>query len=127
MSSEPCQLRSRSIEPPCARIRFSLPRVAGEIVAFAEVDLPRAEVKAVYVHPRHLRRGLGTALLAQVRRTFRLRTDTDTASAPNQAIGEPIVYPCQTTVALEIDPDGDFVPVLRRGTTLYLLGRRPAP
>jgi hypothetical protein len=58
--------------------------------------------------------------------TFRLRTDTDTAPAPGAPIGEAIVYPCQQTVALEIDPDGDFVPVVRRGTTLYMLARREA-
>lgn len=59
--------------------------------------------------------------------TFRLRTDTDTAPAPNAPIGEAIVYPCQSTLALEIDPDGDFVPVVRRGNTLYMLARRDAP
>jgi hypothetical protein len=59
--------------------------------------------------------------------TFRLRTDTDVAAEPNGPIGEPIVYPCQTSVALEVDPDGDFVPIVRRGTTLHLLGRREAP
>jgi hypothetical protein len=57
--------------------------------------------------------------------TFRLRTDTDTAPAPDVPIGEAIVYPCQSTLALELDPQGDFVPVVRRGTTLHLLGRRP--
>ncbi len=59
--------------------------------------------------------------------TFRLRTDTDTAPAPDAPIGEAIVYPCQSTVALEVDPNGDFVPVVRRGNTLYLLARREAP
>jgi hypothetical protein len=59
--------------------------------------------------------------------TFRLRTDTDVAAEPDGPIGEPIVYPCQTTVALEIDPNGDFVPVVRRGTTLHMLGRREVP
>lgn len=56
--------------------------------------------------------------------SFRLRTDTDIAVAPDTPIGEAIVYPCQATVALEIDPNGDFVPVVRRGTTLLMLGRR---
>lgn len=59
--------------------------------------------------------------------SFRLRTDTDTASEPNAPIGEALVYPCQSTVALELDPDGDFVPVVRRGATLHMLGRREAP
>jgi hypothetical protein len=59
--------------------------------------------------------------------TFRLRTDTDVAAAPDAPIGEPIVFPCQTTSALEIDPNGDFVPVVRRGTVLHLLARRELP
>jgi len=58
---------------------------------------------------------------------FRLRTDTDVAPGPDVPIGEAIVFPCQTTAALEIDPNGDFVPVVRRGTTLYLLARREVP
>lgn len=59
--------------------------------------------------------------------TFRLRTDTDVASEPDGPVGEAIVYPCQTTTALELDPNGDFVPVVRRGTLLHMLGRREAP
>jgi hypothetical protein len=59
--------------------------------------------------------------------TFRLRTDTDVASAPEEPIGERIVFPCQTTAALEIDPNGDFVPVVRRGNMLHLLARRDVP
>jgi hypothetical protein len=59
--------------------------------------------------------------------TFRLRTDTDVAAAPEAPIGEPIVFPCQATSALEIDPNGDFVPVVRRGTVLHLLARRDVP
>jgi hypothetical protein len=55
-------------------------------------------------------------------RTFRLRSDDDPVSE-TEPPGEAVVYPCQTTFALEIDPDGDFVPVIRVGTTLYLLGR----
>jgi hypothetical protein len=58
---------------------------------------------------------------------FRLRTDTDVAATPDAPLGEPIVFPCQTTSALEIDPNGDFVPVLRRGTITHLLARRPVP
>lgn len=54
--------------------------------------------------------------------TFRLRSDDDPVSE-TEPPGEAVVYPCQTTFALEIDPDGDFVPVIRVGTTLYLLGR----
>ena len=55
--------------------------------------------------------------------TFRLRIDTDTAE-PGGPVGEPVVFPCQSTLALEIDPDGDYVPVIRRGTALHRLGRR---
>jgi hypothetical protein len=58
---------------------------------------------------------------------FRLRTDTDVAATPDAPVGEPILFPCQTTSALEIDPNGDFVPVVRRGTISYLLARRAAP
>jgi hypothetical protein len=58
---------------------------------------------------------------------FRLRTDTDVAAPPDAPIGEPIVFPCQATSALEIDPNGDFVPVVRRGTILHLLARREMP
>jgi hypothetical protein len=50
--------------------------------------------------------------------TFSASTDQTVSS------GEAIVYPCQTPVALEVDPDGDFVPVIRVGTTLHVLGRR---
>lgn len=59
--------------------------------------------------------------------TFRLRTDTDVAPAPDAPIGEAIVFPCQTTSALEIDSNGDYVPVVRRGNTLHLLARRELP
>lgn len=59
--------------------------------------------------------------------TFRLRTDTDMPATPDAPIGEPIVFPCQTTAALEIDPNGDFVTVVRRGTLLHLLARREVP
>lgn len=55
-------------------------------------------------------------------RVFRLRTDDEIVSE-TEPPGEAVLYPCQATVALEIDPDGDFVPVVRRGDTLYLLGR----
>lgn len=55
-------------------------------------------------------------------RTFRLRSDDDPVSE-TEPPGEAVVYPCQATFALEIDPDGDFVPVIRSGSTLYLLGR----
>lgn len=55
-------------------------------------------------------------------RTFRLRSDDDEVTE-TEPPGEAVVYPCQTTFALEIDPGGDFVPVIRAGTTLYLLGR----
>jgi hypothetical protein len=54
--------------------------------------------------------------------TFRLRSDDDPVSE-TEPTGEAVVYPCQTTFALEIDPSGEFVPVIRAGSTLYLLGR----
>jgi hypothetical protein len=39
--------------------------------------------------------------------------------------GEIVIYPCLPPTALEIDPDGELVPVFHAGESLYLLGRRP--
>lgn len=56
--------------------------------------------------------------------TFRLRTDTDEAGAAPDTTGEAVIYPCQTTVALEVDPDGQFVPLVRAGAVLHVLRRQ---
>jgi len=58
-------------------------------------------------------------------KVFRLRTDTDVSTDPEEPLGEPIVYPCQSMLALEVDPDGQFVPVLRQGAILHLLVPSP--
>ena len=45
---------------------FFVAEFGRELAGFSEVDLGRAEVKAVYVHPDHVRRGAGLALMAQL-------------------------------------------------------------
>jgi putative acetyltransferase len=84
---------------------FFVAKVAGKVVAFAEVDPERAEIKAVYVHPTHLRQGLGTALLltlegeARAHGVKRLALDASIMAEPFYgAAGYESVKRCQHTL-----------------------------
>jgi hypothetical protein len=55
-----------------------------------------------------------------------IRTDLDAAAAPDPSPGEIVVYPCPEAIALEVNGDGDYLPVVRYQQRTYLLERNPA-
>jgi hypothetical protein len=59
------------------------------------------------------------------RRWF-IRTDLDVETAPGEPLGEQVLFPCPEAVALDVNGDGDFVPVVRWASQTYLLERNPA-
>ena len=52
---------------------FVVAEAAERIVGFGELDVEHGQVKAVYVHPGHARRGIGRALLRELERIARVR------------------------------------------------------
>jgi hypothetical protein len=58
--------------------------------------------------------------------TWLIRTDTDTAPSPEISIGETVLFPCPEAVALEVNGEGDYLPVVRYAGKTYLLERNPA-
>jgi hypothetical protein len=55
-----------------------------------------------------------------------IRTDLDAAAAPDPSPGEIVLYPCPEAIALEVNGDGDYLPVVRYQQRTYLLERNPA-
>ena len=54
-----------------ARHEFHVAVASAIVIGFSELDRERGEVKAVYVDPAWLRRGVGSALLAELERVAR--------------------------------------------------------
>lgn len=59
-------------------------------------------------------------------RSWLIQTDTDTEVMPGAPLGEPVLFPCPEAVALEVNGDGDYLPVVRLAGKTYLLERNPA-
>lgn len=55
-----------------------------------------------------------------------IRTDADVAATPETPIGESVLFPCPEAVALEVNGEGDYLPVVRYAGKTYLLERNPA-
>ena len=55
-----------------------------------------------------------------------IRTDLDAAAAPDPSPGEIVLYPCPEAIALEVNGEGDYLPVVRYQQRTYLLERNPA-
>jgi hypothetical protein len=55
-----------------------------------------------------------------------IRSDLDAAAAPEPSPGEIVLYPCPEAIALEVNGDGDYLPVVRYRQRTYLLERNPA-
>lgn len=90
----PAQIAAWAEPAPLARYRdaiaahpFLVAELDGALAGFAELELTTREVRAVYVHPRQLRRGVGRALLAELERLARdaglheLRLDSSLSAA----------------------------------------------
>lgn len=58
-------------------------------------------------------------------RSWFIQTDLDVEETPGTPLGEQVLYPCPEAVALEINGDGDYLPVVRVGPKTYLLERNP--
>ncbi|WP_254545608.1 GNAT family N-acetyltransferase [Halomarina pelagica] len=59
----------------------------GELAGFGHLHVPEAEVRAVYVHPGHARRGVGSALLGRLEAEARGRgIDELSLSASRNAV-----------------------------------------
>jgi hypothetical protein len=58
------------------------------------------------------------------RRWF-IRTDLDVEETPDTPLGEQVLFPCPEAVALEVNGDGDYLPVVRVANKTYLLERNP--
>ncbi len=91
----PGQIAAWSEPSPLARYReaivahpFLVAELGATLAGFAELALTTSEVRAVYVHPGCLRRGVGTALLAELERMARdaglceLHLDSSLTAAP---------------------------------------------
>lgn len=90
----PDQIAAWADPSPLARYRAAIvdhPFIVAEldatITGFAELQVTSSEVRAVYVDPRYLRRGVGSALLAELERIARdagvseLRLDSSLTAA----------------------------------------------
>ena len=59
-------------------------------------------------------------------RSWLIRTDADVETTPGAAIGETVLFPCPEAVALEVNGEGDYLPVVRYAGKTFLLARNPA-
>ncbi len=59
-------------------------------------------------------------------RSWWIRTDLDMETTAGMPIGEQVLFPCPEAVALDINGQGDYLPVVRWATQTYLLERNPA-
>lgn len=58
-------------------------------------------------------------------RSWFIQTDLDVEEMPGTPLGEQVLYPCPEAVALEVNGDGDYLPVVRWANKTYLLERNP--
>jgi hypothetical protein len=58
-------------------------------------------------------------------RSWFIQTDLDVEEMPGMPLGEQVLYPCPEAVALEVNGDGDYLPVVRWANKTYLLERNP--
>ncbi len=58
--------------------------------------------------------------------TWMIRTDADVAVTPEAPLGEAVLFPCPEAVALEVNGEGDYLPVVRWAGKTYLLERNPS-
>ncbi|MDF3068756.1 MAG: hypothetical protein K0R38_4357 [Polyangiaceae bacterium] len=57
--------------------------------------------------------------------TWMIQTDADVAPTPETPVGEAVLFPCPEAVALEVNGEGDYLPVVRWAGKTYLLERNP--
>lgn len=88
--------------------------------ALLHVPLDETAVVHAFTHER------AVASYCSSDRTWLIRTDADVESTPGAAIGETVLFPCPEAVALEVNGEGDYLPVVRYGGKTYLLARNPA-
>jgi len=55
-----------------------------------------------------------------------IQTDADVETTPGAALGETVLFPCPEAVALEVNGNGDYLPVVRWAGKTYLIERNPA-
>jgi hypothetical protein len=58
--------------------------------------------------------------------SWMIRTDSDVETTPGAPLGEVVLYPCPEAVALEVNGEGDYLPVVRWAGKTYLIERNPA-
>lgn len=61
-----CRLTPEGYLPAITSNVFLVAESKGEVIGFAEFAPSRSEVVAVYVHPQHSRRGVGSMLLREI-------------------------------------------------------------
>ena len=80
--------RSGDYRPTIDESRMYVAEEAGEVVGFGVIDLEVKSVGAVYVHPEHVRKGIGTEILRALEQRARnegidhLRLDASLNAAP---------------------------------------------
>jgi hypothetical protein len=83
------------------------------------VPLDEKAVKHAFTHER------AVASYCTSDKSWLIRTDVDVESMPGAAIGETVLYPCPEAIALEVNGEGDYLPVVRLAGKTYLLERNP--
>jgi hypothetical protein len=88
--------------------------------ALLHVPLDEKAVAHAFTHER------AVAAYCSGDRSWLIRTDADVETTPGAAIGETVLFPCPEAVALEVNGEGDYLPVVRYAGKTFLLARNPA-
>lgn len=83
--------------------------------------VPLNEKSAAYAFTRER----AVAAYCSSDQTWMIQTDADLATSPEVPVGEAVLFPCPEAVALEVNGEGDYLPVVRWAGRTYLLERNP--